>query len=313
MPLPVRWRYKIDRWRNQLAGMFHSRPKQARPRLCPACGTLVGSEAKRCHVCGTNLSMSLAAASRSLSKVLPQTSPVTYGILTLCCILYGVSLLATIHRSGFEVPGGGLGALFNLGGINNDISIRMGASLPFNYDLAQPWRFLTAIFLHASLLHIGFNMWVLLDLGPTLEEMYGSARFFFIFTVTGVCGYVLSSFTGHFSVGASGSLLGLVGVILAVTRGQRSLGMQMLRSQAIYLLVYVAFIAFMPVLRVDNLAHIGGFASGFLLGKLMVDRQPADAEERRRAVILGWTTGVAVAACFGFMLLYYFLSAPGAG
>jgi rhomboid protease GluP len=256
-------------------------------------------------VCGTNMSMSLAAASRSLSKVLPQTSPVTYGILTLCCILYGVSLLATIHRSGFEAPTGGLGALFNLGGINSNILARMGASLPFGYNVAQPWRFLTAVFLHASLLHIGFNMWVLMDIGPMLEEMYGSARFFFIFTITGVCGYVLSSFTGHFSVGASGSLLGMIGVLLAITGGRNSTGSRMLRSQLIYWLVYIAVLGIlMP--GIDNMAHIGGFASGFVLGKLMADRQPADALERRRAVILGWSTAAALVASFAFMLLNYF-------
>ena len=111
---------------------------------------------------------------------------------------------------------GGSGALLNLGGINNNILARMGASLPLPYDLTQPWRFVTAIFLHASLMHIGFNLWVLMDLAPTLEEMYGSARFFFIFVATGVSGYLASSFTGHVSVGASGALLGMIGVLLAV-------------------------------------------------------------------------------------------------
>ena len=47
MPLPVRWRYKLDRWRSQIAEMFHSEPKQLRPRLCPACGTLVGATANQ--------------------------------------------------------------------------------------------------------------------------------------------------------------------------------------------------------------------------------------------------------------------------
>ncbi len=69
----------------------------------------------------------------------------------------------------------------------------MGASAPLPYDLAQPWRFVTAIFLHGSLLHIGFNMWVLMDLAPTIEELYGSARFLFIFIATGAFGYVVSS------------------------------------------------------------------------------------------------------------------------
>jgi rhomboid protease GluP len=310
--LPIRWRYKIDRWRNQIDSMFRRQPAVARPRLCPACGTLVGSSAGRCHQCGASLTFSLAAASRSLGKLLPQTSPVTYGILGLCCILYGVSLLITINRSGFQAPGGGLGALFGLGGISGLVLVRMGSSSSF-LDLVQPWRLITAIFLHGSLLHIGFNMWVMMDLAPTIEEMYGSARFFFVFIVTGICGYIFSFLTGHAnSVGASGSLLGLVGLLLSLTTGRHSAGMRMLRSQLLYWLAYIAVLGIlMP--GIDNYAHIGGFASGFLLGKIMVDRQPADMIERRRAYALGWTTGFAVIASFILMLVNYFQSPIGLG
>lgn len=310
MQLPIRWRYKIDRWRNQIALFFRGQPSVARPRLCPACGTLVGSSAGRCHQCGASLTFSLAAASRSLSKLLPQTAPVTYGILGLCCILYGVSLLITINRSGFQAPSGGLGALFGLGGINGAVLVRMGLSGPF--DLVQPWRLITAIFLHGSLLHIGFNMWVMMDLGPTIEELYGSARFLFVFIVTGVSGYLLSSTTGHFSVGASGSLLGLVGLLLALTTGRHNIAMRMLRSQLLYWLAYIVVLGIlMP--GIDNYAHAGGFAAGFVLGKVMADRQPADMVERRRAYALGWTTGFVVLTSFAFMLLNYFGSPLGLG
>lgn len=314
MPVPIRWRYKLDRWRNQIASKFQPQRAPARPRLCPTCGTLVGSTASHCHQCGTSLTFSLAAASRSLSRFLPQTAPVTYGVLALCCALYVVSLLATINQSGFVAPSGGLGALFGLGGINANILARMGASVsppyPFN-DIAQPWRLVTAIFLHGSLLHIIFNMWVLMDLGPTIEELYGSARFFFIFVVTGICGYIVSFATGHFSVGASGSLLGMIGVLLALTTGRQSIGMRMLRSQLLYWLAYIFVIGLLMRGTVDNFAHLGGFVSGFLLGKVMADRLPADAIERRRAYTLGWTAGAVVAASFAMMLLFYFHTAFG--
>ena len=312
MPLSIRWRYRLDRWRNQIASLFRRQPSTARPRLCPACGTLVGSTAGRCHQCGASLTFSLAAASRSLSKLMPQTSPVSYGILGLCCVLYGASLLITINRSGLEAPGGGLGALFGLGGINGLVLARMGSSSSY-FDLAQPWRLITAIFLHGSLLHIGFNMWVLMDLAPTIEELYGSARFLFVFVVTGICGYILSFLSGHAnSVGASGSLLGLVGLLLALTTGRQSIGMRMLRSQLLYWLAYIAVLGIlMP--GIDNYAHVGGFVAGFLLGKVMADRQPAGVIERRRAYALGWTTGCAVVASFVFMLVNYFRSSLGLG
>jgi membrane associated rhomboid family serine protease len=314
VPLPVRWRYKLERWRSAIAGQFHfhSQPASPRPRLCPACGALVGSTARRCHQCGASLTFSLAAANRSLSRLLPQTSPVTYSLLGLCCLIYIACLLLTIQQTGLQAPSGGLGALFGLGAISGPVLARMGASAPLPFDLAEPWRFVTAVFLHAGLLHIGFNMWVLMDIGPMVEELYGSARYLFIFVVTGIAGYLLSSFTGHFSVGASGALLGLIGVLLALTTGRHTAHMQMLRSQILHWLVYIAVLGLL-LPGIDNYAHLGGFACGFLLGRVMADRQPADLTERRRANLLGWTAGLAIAASFAFMLINYFLRTGGRG
>ena len=198
MPLPVRWRYKLDRWRSELGQMFHSEPKQLSPRLCPACGSLVGTTATSCHQCGASMTYSFSAASRALSRWMPQTSPVTYAVLSICCLMYVLSLVITLKFSGGEGVGGGL---MNLGGIATPINSRLGASLPLTYEIGQPWRLITAIFLHGRLLHIGFNMWVLMDIGPMVEEMYGSARYFFLFVVTGAAGYLVSSFFGHLSVG----------------------------------------------------------------------------------------------------------------
>lgn len=285
--------------------------ENGRPKLCPACGTLVGASATRCHMCGASLRFSLAAASRSLSKILPETSPATYAILTFSCIMYAISLLWTVHISGFQMPqGGGFGALFSFGGINQNVLARLGASLPLPYNLMEPWRFVTAVFLHGGLLHIGFNMWVLMDVGPMVEELYGSARFLFIYVATGIFGYVVSSFTGHFSIGGSGALLGLIGVMLALTWGRRSAGAQMMRSQIIWWLIYIAVLGLIPGLGIDNYAHAGGFVSGFVLGKIMADRGPVSAEERNRAYFLGWASALLVIASFA-MVLFLNLRAVG--
>lgn len=301
MPLPIRWRYKLDRWRTQLAGMFRSEPKQMRPRLCPACGTLVGASATKCHQCGASMNFSFAAASRSLGRWMPQTSPVTYALLTACCVMYALAIIITTKLHGFGAPQGGL---MSLGGITNEVNFRLGASLPLPYDLGQPWRLVTAVFLHGGLLHIGFNMWVLMDIGPMVEEMYGSARYLFLYVATGVAGYVASSSMGHFSVGASGALLGLVGVLLAATTGRKSLAAQSLRSSLIRWLIYIAVVGLL-MRGTDNAAHFGGLAAGYLLGRVMADRPPADVIERRRADLLGWLAGIAVFVCFGFMVWNY--------
>ena len=245
----------------------------------------------------------MAAASRSLERWLPATSPATYSILAFSCLLYGVSLLATMRETGLQPPpGGGMFALFGIGGINGDVLQRLGASLPLiPYNLAQPWRFVMAVFLHGSLMHIIFNMWVLMDVGPQIEELYGSARFFFIYVMTGIGGYVLSSLRGHFSVGGSGALLGLIGVMLAITTGRRSASMQMLRSQIIRWLIYIAVWGLLFP-GIDNYAHFGGLATGFVLGKIMMDRPPVSPEERKRAQMLGWATALVVVASIAMVV-----------
>jgi rhomboid protease GluP len=303
LELSPRLRWKIDRFKEKLRAALGGKSENPRPKLCPACGTLVGSSAARCHQCGASMTFSLAAASRSLSGLMPSTSPATYAILTLSCVMYGLSLLWTVRLSGFEAPaGGGLGALLGLGSINGSVLERLGASLPLSFNLAQPWRFVTAVFLHGSIMHIVFNMWVLMDIGPQIEELYGSARYLFIYLVTGIGGYVVSSFFGHFSVGGSGALLGLIGVLLAITTGRRSAGMQMLRSQIIRWLIYIAVWGLLFP-GIDNWAHGGGLVTGYVLGKLLTDRAPSSPEERKRAYVLGWASALLVLASFAVVVL----------
>ena len=285
-----------------MSGVFGGGDAQPRPKLCPSCGSLVGANATHCHQCGTSLTFSIAAASRSLGRLMPEASPVTYSILGLSCALYILCLMWTIRISGFEAAGGGMSALFGFGGISGMVLFRLGMSLPWPLDLAQPWRLITAMFLHGSLMHIVFNMWVLMDIGPQIEELYGSARFFFIYVATGIGGYILSSSIGqHVSIGGSGALLGLIGVLLAITMGRRSAAMQMIRGQLIRWLVYIAILGFLFP-GIDNFAHLGGFASGFVLGKIMTDRAPASPEEQKRAQILGWATALVVIASVGMMV-----------
>lgn len=289
-----------------MSGFINRDKGSGRPQLCPACGTLVGANATRCHQCGASLTFGMAAASRSLGRLLPTSSPATYGILAFSCLIYGTSFLMTIRQTGLQPPsGGGFSALFGIGSISGPVLHSLGASMPLPYNLAQPWRFIMASFLHGSLLHIVFNMWVLMDIGPAIEELYGSARFFFVYVVTGIGGYLLSSLFGHFSVGGSASLLGLIGVLFAITTGRRSASMQALRSQIIRWLIYIAIWGFM-FSSVDNLAHLGGLATGYLLGRIMTDRPPASPEELKRAQLLGWATGLVVAASFAIVASGFF-------
>lgn len=236
---------------------------------------------------------------------MPANAPVTYLVLFACCILYGISLLLTIHSGASVTPQGGgvFDELFGIGGISSPVLQRLGASLPIPFDLAQPWRLVTACFLHANLMHIGFNMWVLIDLGPVLEELYGSPRFLFIYILTGIGGYVLSGFFGHFSIGASGALVGLIGVLLAITFRRGGAGMQQLRSYVYKWIIYLVVWGFLFP-GIDNTAHLGGGITGLILGRLMLDREPQTPIERKRAYALGWATATVVFISFALMVFW---------
>ena len=315
MPLSPHWRFKLEHWRESVRRFFKPEPAPRRPQICPACGSLVGTTATRCHICGASLRFSAAAMTKTLSRWLPTQSPTTYAMLSICCLFYGISLLLTIRLGGDAMSGG----FFNLGGINSNVLIRMGSSLPAPYlvQWMQPWRLVTACFLHGSLIHILFNMWVLMDIGPIVEELYGSARYLFLYTATGIAGYVVSSLWmsyryggGGFvppipSIGASGALLGLIGLLIAVTSRRSGAAAQMLKTQLIRWVVYIFVIGFI-MSGTDNAAHLGGLASGFLLGRMVADRQPHDMIERKRANALGWATAIVITISFGFMFVFFY-------
>ncbi len=299
MALPLRWRWKLERVRDSLAGMFRTKRQSGRPGLCPACGTLVGATATKCHQCGASLTFSLAAASRSLSGLVPTESPVTYVVLGINILLFGVSLLVTMRNSQ---------SLNLLGGIIPLVLDRLGACRPLPFMEGEWWRLIMPIFLHGNLLHIAMNTWVLMDVGPQVEEVYGSARYLFLYIVTGAVGFAASSVTGHFSIGASGALMGLIGLMLAITTRRGGTYMQMIRAQLIRWVAYIFIIGFI-IRGIDNAAHLGGLATGFLLGKVFADREPMNSVERQRAYLLGWLAGLIVVVSFGFMLRNYFRTA----
>ncbi|HEX4544920.1 MAG TPA: rhomboid family intramembrane serine protease [Candidatus Acidoferrum sp.] len=305
MALPYRWQWRVDKWKNAMRGFFGGE-QQPRPKICPACGALVGISATRCHECGASLRFSLAALSKKLSGVFGEIeTPVTSALLVANILMLGVSWVLTMQAG----EAGGLHTLF---GMSSDASYRLGASHPYGiFHRHQWWRLVTAMFLHGGLIHIGFNMMSLLQLGPALEELYGSSRYLFLYVVTGAFGFLVSALTLHFSLGASGALLGLVGAMLAVTTKRGGAFIRDLQSRLITSVVILFAIGFWGGLGIDNYAHMGGFAAGFLFGKIYADRQPMNSREKQTAYALGWIAGMVVLASFGMMILHFTDVLPG--
>jgi rhomboid protease GluP len=298
LALPYRWQYRVDRWKQAFGGMFGGGEK--RPQLCPACGALVGIHATRCHECGASLRFGLAAWSKGLSEFFGGHAPVTVAILIVNVVMFAVELMGTLQAG----QGGGLSILW---GMNGETLYRLGACFGPSIFQGHEWyRLVTAMFLHGGLIHIGFNMMVFLDLGPIVEEVYGSARYLFLYVVMGAFSFLVSALAGHFSLGASGAILGLVGLLIAITTKRGGSAMRELRSRLISWVVTIFAMGLLFTgLRTDNWAHGGGLAAGFFLGKVLADRQPLNGSEKTRAYALGWLAGAVLVASFVFMALHY--------
>jgi len=136
------------------------------------------------------------------------------------------------------------------------------------------WRLLTVTLVHGNLLHLMFNMYALFIVGPLVEQLYGSVRFIAFYLLTAAAGSVASYVFGSDlpSVGASGAVFGLFGVVVAaaaahnpvVDRRSRSL----MANLAPLIVINLAFGFLFP--GIDNAAHIGGLLAGLWLGYLFI-------------------------------------------
>ncbi len=137
------------------------------------------------------------------------------------------------------------------------------------------YRALSAMFLHADINHIVNNMLLLAGLGMMLEKETGHMLFLAQYVLAGLGGQAASLgyklVTGEWyvsSIGASGAVFGLVGVLLAMVLCKKG-SMRSVTWQRVVLVVAYSVYSGIRAANIDNAAHIGGFVSGFLLGLLM--------------------------------------------
>lgn len=147
----------------------------------------------------------------------------------------------------------------------------------------EPWRILTAPFLHAGAAHLAWNVAGALLSGGPLERALGTRRFLAIYLSSAVGGSALSLLAQDaVSVGASGALFGIVGAVLALRH--RALGTwraftadpptrHLVTALAVWNVAGIGLA--LAGVRMDHLAHVGGFACGALAARVVTSRRPA--------------------------------------
>lgn len=143
------------------------------------------------------------------------------------------------------------------------------------FDAGQFYRVVSAMFLHADIYHLVNNMLLLAGLGFMLEDEIGHISFLFLYFLSGLGGQAVSLihkvYAGEWyvsSIGASGAVFGLVGVLLAVVlcfSGR----MRNITWQRVLFVVFYSLYSGIRASNIDNAAHIGGFLTGLLLGLLV--------------------------------------------
>lgn len=225
--------------------------------ICPDCMT------------PTPVGMRCPECSRQKTKVhtirsLHANPTVTIGVIAVCVLAY-------------------------LGTQSSQEAFREGALFGPAVADGELWRLVTSGFLHANLIHIGFNMYLLWLLGNMLEPVLGNLRFAGLLLASllaGSFGALLLS-PQALTVGASGAVYGLMGAALV---SQRAQGMDVMQSGiGPLLLLNLAFTFFFPGISIGG--HLGGLAGGLVAAYLM-DR----ASGRWRGALVPVLVCVAIAA-----------------
>ncbi|MGE0640516.1 MAG: rhomboid family intramembrane serine protease [Thermoanaerobaculia bacterium] len=219
-------------------------------------------------------------------------------LIGACGALYVASLL--MSPGAFEFSG-----LFQFLSPGRQALFLLGASgaAPV-YGLGRWWTVLSASLLHGGLLHILFNMLWVRNLATPVADLYGAGRMVLIWTAASVVGFTASSSAqaflppipligggGVMTVGASASIFGLLGAL--VLYGRRS-GQSAMRQQVwTWAVVMFVFGVLMP--GVDNWAHAGGFAGGYLAARWLDPLKPERIEHLALALVCLIATGLAVA------------------
>ena len=194
----------------------------------------------QCPECVAEGAASVRPVRTRLGAKVPTKPYVTYVLIALCVAGFGYEYLAGMNE------------------VATDLAMRPAYIAVFD----QYYRLITSMFLHYSLLHIGFNMLVLWMLGPQIEYAIGHVRFTVLYFVAGLGGSVASFWFSDITIaaaGASGAIFGLMGAYLVVGR---RLGADV--SQVLVLIGINVVIGFV-VPNTDWRAHLGGLVVGVLV------------------------------------------------
>jgi len=203
--------------------------------------------------------------------------------------------------------------------------LRYGANVTWLVLHGQWYRLLTATFVHVGLIHLLTNMWCLWNLGILGEPLIGPYGMVAVYLITGIAGNLLSmatnvvftlrmhdvSYLMQVGAGASGAVFGIAGILIVLLSNRRlpfpweelrKLRSSVVKFALINLVIGISTIVVNVGIRIDNMAHIGGFVSGLALGVPLVPRMTAGRERYLGRQKVTFAVACLVLALFGYWI-----------
>jgi rhomboid protease GluP len=257
---------------------------------------LVGVQDERCLNCG-RWNPGMWGFAPTLTRLGRDMGFVPF-VTASCVVVYALSVLADFQPSTgiFSIFSPTATGLFVFGGT--------GQVPVFAYG--RWWTVLAASWLHVNLIHIILNMMSVRNVAPIVAEFYGASRMIIIYVIGGVAGFLTSTLWGRYigiylqsipflhgalmTAGASASIAGLIGAVFYY--GHRT-GSAHVADQARMWIMSFLFMGFLFP-RIDNFAHLGGLAGGYICAKFLDPLYPERLDHFIVAIALLVLSAIAV-------------------
>jgi rhomboid protease GluP len=254
--------------------------------MCPQCRAFITTNDKICPYCNNEVAPKAyvrQAPTDVLGGLIPHARFTTVLILLVNTGLY---LAMVLHSMRTDASGGGLN-------LDPQTLFEFGAKYGPALQQGQWWRLITAGFLHGGLVHILMNSWVLFDLGAQTEESYGTSRYLVIYILSTITGFMASAWWSPvLSIGSSAGIFGLIGAMIAMGVRDRSSYGAAVRKLYIRWAIYGLILGILPFFGIDNGAHLGGLAGGFILAYIAGLPGTSTVVERIWQVAAGLALGI---------------------
>lgn len=249
--------------------------------ICTSCMTQA-AVGVRCPECARSSRSAVSTGARMRSARARARSAAGTGMPIATAVMVAINIIVFLGEMAQGV---------GLRGIGASRLVQDGALYGQAVADGEWYRMITAGFLHASLIHIAFNMWLLWVLGGALERYAGSARMLLIYASSilwGSAGALLVT-PDSLTVGASGGVFGLMAALFLL---ERQRGVALLGSSVGGLLLINLVITFvLPGISVGG--HLGGILGGAAAGFVLSGFGRGHLAYSRLG-LQGWTASVAI-------------------